>query len=161
MIDFDDLSLKSDNIHFTGNTHQELGYRFAEAILPWIPSLRLLGDMNWDNNVDSDDIDDFVLGLNDAAAYESKFGIPPSARGDMDGDGDHDFDDIRGFVAATLVNGQAGVQSIPEPGSALLAGMALVLVLACQARPVPTDRWQRALCSEVPGPFRPAGPAAG
>jgi hypothetical protein len=60
--------------------------------------VQLRGDMNFDGAVDMDDIDDFVLGLNDPAAYEAQYGAPPSANGDIDGDGDQDFDDIDKFV---------------------------------------------------------------
>jgi hypothetical protein len=73
----------------------------------------LRGDMDCDGDVDFDDIDPFVLGLNNAAQYELDFGLPPEAKGDMDGDGDFDFDDIDGFVAAL----QGGVESVPEPGT--------------------------------------------
>jgi hypothetical protein len=58
----------------------------------------LAGDMNLDGQVDSDDIGPFVLGLNDAAAYQATYGVPPSLHGDTDSDGDLDFDDINGLV---------------------------------------------------------------
>ena len=70
MIDIDDLSLSGDKIHFTGLTHLELGNRFAEAILPVIPALPMLGDMDCDGDVDFDDIAGFVLGVEDAIGYE-------------------------------------------------------------------------------------------
>jgi hypothetical protein len=69
-----------------------------------------VGDMDFDGDVDFDDIDDFVLGLNDPAAYEALYGVPPATNGDMDGDGDQDFDDIAGFVAA-LASGQQSASS--------------------------------------------------
>ncbi|MFV2069408.1 MAG: hypothetical protein ACC645_20790, partial [Pirellulales bacterium] len=58
----------------------------------------LLGDMDLDGDVDFDDIDDFVLALSDAAAYQNIFGVPPRFHGDADQDGDLDFDDIDDFV---------------------------------------------------------------
>jgi len=67
----------------------------------------ITGDMDRDNDVDFDDIQAFVLGLNDAAGYEAAFGIGGQVKGDTDGDGDLDFDDIPGFVA--LLGGQRRV----------------------------------------------------
>ena len=58
----------------------------------------MVGDMDCDGDIDFDDIDDFVLGLQDPQAYEDLRGIPPTVKGDTDGDGDLDFDDITGFV---------------------------------------------------------------
>jgi hypothetical protein len=66
--------------------------------------------MNLDGRVDSDDIDPFVLGLNDAAAYQATFGVPPSLHGDTDSDGDLDFDDINGLVGIIT---RASVQTAP------------------------------------------------
>jgi hypothetical protein len=83
--------------------------------------------MDCDGDVDFDDIDPFVLGLNNPAQYELDFGVPPKAKGDMDGDGDFDFDDIPGFVQVL----QGGTQSIPEPSSIALAGLAALALLSC------------------------------
>ena len=66
--------------------------------------VQIRGDMNFDGNVDMDDIEGFVLGLNDPIAYEARYGAPPRFAGDMDADGDQDFDDIDDFVA--LLNNQ-------------------------------------------------------
>ena len=92
----------------------------------------LTGDMDLDGDTDFDDIGSFVLGLKEASAYETAFGVPPEWKGDTDGDGDHDFDDIPGFV--NLLQGQVAF-GVPEPPSRLLgiAGAAL-LVLACGRR---------------------------
>ena len=46
----------------------------------------LVGDMDFSGTVDRDDIDDFVLGLTDPAAYEARYGVHPSLRGDTDFD---------------------------------------------------------------------------
>jgi hypothetical protein len=79
-----------------------------------------MGDMDCDGDIDFDDIDPFVLGLNNPSLYETTFGVPPAVKGDMDGDGDFDFDDIPGFVDALRAGGQ---ESVPEPAT-------LVLVIA-------------------------------
>jgi hypothetical protein len=126
MINIDDLSLKSDLVHFTGHTQQELGYRFADAILPWIPALRLLGDMDGDHNVDVDDIDDFVLGLSEPAEYEQHFGVPPWLRGDTEEDGDFDFDDIVYFIEILNAPLRADSRTIPEPSSLALTAFSVL-----------------------------------
>jgi hypothetical protein len=83
----------------------------------------VIGDMDCDGDTDFDDIDDFVLGLNDAAAYENMFGVPPSLKGDTDGDEDLDFDDIEGFVG--ILQGGGAVR-VPEPASAAIAWIGIV-----------------------------------
>jgi hypothetical protein len=60
---------------------------------------RRSGDMDWDGDVDFDDVDDFVLGLNNPAGYIAMYGVAPSINGDFDCDNDLDFDDIPGFAA--------------------------------------------------------------
>lgn len=87
------------------------------------------GDMDCDGDVDFDDIDDFVLGLNNPAGYEAIFGVPPSLKGDTDGDGDQDFDDINGFVGILQ---PGGLHSVPEPATgsiAFVAGLAALGLL--------------------------------
>ena len=79
----------------------------------------ITGDMDCDGDIDFDDIDDFVLGLNNPAQYQSDRGVPASLKGDTDGDGDLDFDDITGFV--DILGG--GLQSVPEPSTVVLLGM--------------------------------------
>jgi len=59
---------------------------------------RQTGDMNFDGDVDFDDIAALVLGLTDLDAYEVLYRAPPNANGDTDGDGNLDFDDIPGFA---------------------------------------------------------------
>ena len=83
----------------------------------------IVGDMDCDSDVDFDDIDAFVLGLNDPTAYENMFGVPPSLKGDTDGDDDLDFDDILGFVNA--LSGGSVVTPVPEPATFLLFFTAL------------------------------------
>jgi hypothetical protein len=92
----------------------------------------LLGDMDGDSDVDFDDIDDFVLGLNNPSQYESSFGVPPEVRGDTDMDGDMDFDDISGFVG--ILSGD-GVTAVPEPTTAgLLAAACAAFMLKNRGR---------------------------
>ncbi|MFV2066788.1 MAG: PEP-CTERM sorting domain-containing protein [Pirellulales bacterium] len=83
---------------------------------PNIPTI-LPGDMDLDGDIDFDDIAPFVLALNDPAAYETDFGVPPSQRGDTDGDGDMDFDDIPGFVN---IFETSSIQTVPEPSTLVL-----------------------------------------
>jgi len=59
---------------------------------------RQTGDMDFDGDIDFDDIVALVLGLTDLDVYEVLYGAPPNANGDTDGDGDLDFDDIAGFA---------------------------------------------------------------
>ncbi|MFV1969152.1 MAG: hypothetical protein ACC628_27340 [Pirellulaceae bacterium] len=54
--------------------------------------------MDFDGELDFDDIDALVLGLADPDGYEVVYGAPPNSNGDTDGDGDLDFDDIPGLV---------------------------------------------------------------
>ena len=68
--------------------------------------------MDCDGDVDFDDIDDFVLALNNPIEYESTYGVPPELKGDTDGDGDNDFDDIDDFVA---IFNTPSAENIPEP----------------------------------------------
>jgi hypothetical protein len=60
--------------------------------------VQTLGDMDFDGDLDFDDLDDFVLGLMDALRYEALHGIAASTNGDMDGNSLFDFDDISGFA---------------------------------------------------------------
>jgi len=103
--------------------------------LAWFGSLELVtGDLDFDGDVDFDDIDDLVLGLSSAALYEGTFGVPPVEAGDTNGDGDFDFDDISGFVAILMAHGVAAEQAVPEPSGSALWCAALVL-LATVSRP--------------------------
>ncbi|MFV2070113.1 MAG: CotH kinase family protein, partial [Pirellulales bacterium] len=64
----------------------------------------LTGDMNFDGEVDTDDIGPFVTGLAEPAEYEARYGERPSVRGDIDRDrnADLDYDDIAKFVKYRL-----------------------------------------------------------
>ncbi|MFV1967440.1 MAG: calcium-binding protein [Pirellulaceae bacterium] len=61
--------------------------------------LGVIGDMDFDGDVDFDDIDDFTTGLGDPSGYFGTWGIGAYVHGDIDGDGRLDFDDIDPFVA--------------------------------------------------------------
>ena len=99
--------------------------------LQLIDTLPVLGDMDCDGDVDFDDIDDFVLGLNDPVLYESIFDVPPSLKGDTDTDGDQDFDDIPGFVS---ILSAGGAESVPEPSALVLSGLAGSLLVSWRIR---------------------------
>jgi hypothetical protein len=91
-------------------------------------------DMDLSGTIDFDDVDPFVLGLNDPIGYAASFGQSPSVAGDTDLDGDFDFDDVPGFV--DLLAGSSSLTltaSVPEPSSAALATVVILLVL-CQRR---------------------------
>lgn len=105
-------------------------YRWAKA-----SAIHLLdGDMDLDGDVDFDDIDDFVLGLNNSAAYEAAIGLPPVMHGDTDHDGDQDFDDIDQFVDILLPGIADGIHGVPEPSTVGLAAVALGLLGAVATR---------------------------
>ncbi|MFV2070733.1 MAG: DUF4886 domain-containing protein, partial [Pirellulales bacterium] len=99
------------------------------------PSI-LIGDVDFDADIDFDDIDAFVLGLGDPDAYVAAFGVDPVRRGDTDGDNDFDFDDIPGFVAL-LESGavEDRSQTIPEPTTIALGVIALLSVCWRARRP--------------------------
>jgi virginiamycin B lyase len=87
------------------------------VVIRQVPDPVTPGDMDRDEDVDFDDIDDFVLGLNDPANYEEIFGVPSSLNGDTDGDGDLDFDDIDPFVAILGGADTVGIRNVPEPST--------------------------------------------
>ncbi len=88
-----------------------------------------LGDMDLDCDVDNDDIDDFVLALNEPITYALQEGLSGEALGDFDADNDLDFDDVDGFAMA--LGGSLSVQQIlqwvPEPGSFMMWNIAWLL----------------------------------
>jgi hypothetical protein len=89
----------------------------ALAFIGWVQ-----GDLDRDGDADFDDIDDFVLALNDPTGYEALRGQPARVTGDQTEDWDVDFDDIAGFVEL-LSAGQGFSRSamVPEPGAVSLA----------------------------------------
>lgn len=119
-------------------------------------SVLVLGDMDCDGDVDFDDIDDFVLALNDRAGYETMFGVPPKLKGDIDVDGDQDFDDIAPFV--DLLNEPAirGLHDAPEP-SGVAIGLPVLVAFACVTW---MRRRNRIAADLVPAPGRSLQPRA-
>jgi hypothetical protein len=94
--------------------------------------------MDGNGVTDFDDVEPFVLGLNDPVAFAGQFGLPPADRGDMDTDGDFDFDDINQFAALLAVN---GVQAVAEPSSLVLLIVAVISLVLGRSRP--DLRWRR------------------
>ncbi len=90
-----------------------------------------VGDLDCDGDVDFDDIDDFVLGLQDPAAYQAVYGLPADRKGDTDGDFDLDFDDIGGFV--DRLSPISAPVSAPEPSTLALVSMAVLVLAACRS----------------------------
>jgi hypothetical protein len=87
----------------------------------------LPGDLDCNGRVDFDDVDPFVLGMNNPSAYEAQYGISPEAKGDMDGDGDQDFDDIPCF-SSTLQGEGCNPTGIPLP-PAIWSGLVMLGML--------------------------------
>lgn len=113
-----------------GNFDESLNVPAAEWLRDFIATAVLRGDMDCDGDIDFDDIDDFVLGLNNASAYESIYGMAPAIKGDVDGDADHDFDDISGFVQLLAMNEDTlDPATVAEPACWMLAGWGFILVI--------------------------------
>ena len=66
---------------------------------PGIADLIFAGDADGDGDVDFDDIDDLVLAITDADAFEARFGVSVLVAADVNRDGRIDNDDIAAFVA--------------------------------------------------------------
>jgi hypothetical protein len=60
---------------------------------PGLADLVLSADMDFDGDVDFDDIPAFLTGLNDASAYMARYGVPALLAGDANGDGTIDAND--------------------------------------------------------------------
>jgi hypothetical protein len=87
----------------------------------------LPGDLDCNGILDFDDVDPFVLGMSNPAAYEAQYGMSPDVKGDMDGDGDQDFDDIPCFTSA--LNGEpCNPTGIPLP-PAVWSGLVMLGML--------------------------------
>lgn len=97
------------------------------------PATGLLGDMEWDGDVDFDDLEPFALALRSETEFEARFDVPASVRGDFDGDGDIDFDDVQGM--AESLSSANSVQAVPEPaGDAAALSAVLALAFATTRR---------------------------
>lgn len=68
----------------------------------WMVTLELLGDMNCDGLVDTDDIEPFTQALLDPAGYETAFPLCTIARANMNQDAGVNSLDIQGFVSDLL-----------------------------------------------------------
>jgi len=113
----------------------ELGSGVQNFDILLFEAAELIGDMDFNNRIDFDDIGSFVIALNDAPAYEQLFGHPPVFHGDTDGNGIFDFDDIPGFVAL-LGGGNLASVAAPEPSTALLGILGLFAMLPIVRRRV-------------------------
>ena len=91
----------------------------------------LVGDMNFDGQVNTADVAPFVLALTDQPTYLDTFDVDEDdmiAAGDINGDGKFNTADVAPFVQL-LVDAGHNAANVPEPGSlALLGGAALTLL---------------------------------
>ncbi len=110
MINIDDLALNPDFVHFTGETHLELGRRFADAYS------RSMGDFNLDGQTSGSDLD----------VWKASFGH--DGLGDADGDGDTDGADWLSWQRHASDLPSSGVASfvVPEPAAVNLAILAVL-----------------------------------
>jgi hypothetical protein len=113
MLNADDLTLNPDFVHFTSETHMEIGRRFADLLAP-------SADFN----------NDGVVNGGDLVAWRSSVGANRIADGNADG-----VSDGADFLMWQRQLGSAGgspVASVPEPGgnAMLLCGFGLTLFTA-------------------------------
>ncbi len=126
----------------SSDVNGELDFSFGEFAIEtrvsnyaqWIDSVLLaviLGDMNGDGAVNSDDINPFVLALTDSNDYLATYGLDPNEVGDMDQSGALNSDDINPFVSLLggSQGGSAAATKLPEPATVfllLLGGLAVL-----------------------------------
>lgn len=103
--------------------------------LAWRGLAAQQGDMNGDGQVNTEDINPFILAMTNPAAYALQFPhVDMVYVGDASGDGLVNTEDINGFIS--LLTGGGGGQSmaafavIPEPSSLAVCGLALLLASA-------------------------------
>jgi prepilin-type processing-associated H-X9-DG protein len=97
------------------------------------------GDMDWDGDVDYDDVDDFVQGLTRPDDYDDDIDhlfSAPTVNGDFFPTDDIvDFDDVPPFrLKVEGTSGPTGGRGTPEPDALLLAATALVALMGCGRR---------------------------
>lgn len=110
IVNADDLTLLSDNVHFTSQMHMELGRRFADALSP-------SADFNYDGAVN---------GL-DLAIWKSAFGV--NRQGDGNSDGVTDGQDFMLWQRQrSAPGGTPLVETVPEPSGLVGAALALSLI---------------------------------
>ena len=99
-------------------------------------TVRTLGDMDGDGDLDNFDIQPFELALTNVAAYLALYpGLTDYAeRGDIDGDGDLDNFDIQPFEQLLTSGSAIGVAAVPEPSTLILAGLSLVALIPYRIR---------------------------
>jgi len=124
------------NVYFSGTTSGSLGRANngnPDAFLAKVIGTPL-GDMDIDGDIDFDDIDDFVLGLNNASDYFDLHRVSPILHGDVNRDSFFDFDDIAGFVDLLTNASATSLQTIPEPSTILLVAVALAIMPVVKPR---------------------------
>ena len=121
IVNADDLTLLSDNVHFTSAMHMELGRRLADVLSP-------SADFNYDGAVN---------GL-DLAIWKSAFGVNRQGDGNSDG-----VTDGRDFMLwqrqMSALGGTPQLATVPEPGG-LVGAAAALLLLAMRGRGSKTRR---------------------
>ena len=79
-----------------------------------------IGDMDFDGNIDFDDISGFMLALTNESEYFGIYGVRAEIHGDTDRSGFHDFDDIDGFAAIMSNDApDSALRAVPEPSTFL------------------------------------------
>ena len=92
------------------------------------------GDLDRDGRLDANDVDPFLLGLNDPTGFRDAFGYEAVLHGDMNGDGELNRADARLFAQATGVSLPGIGNPIPEPASAALLAVPAAMLLRRRAR---------------------------
>lgn len=72
--------------------------KFTEGSVTIVRIPVVTGDLNWDGNIDFNDIDPFILALVDPEGYKAEFGYDAIFAGDVNRDEALDFNDIDGFI---------------------------------------------------------------
>ena len=121
----------AENLSFT---YRDTGTQIvlSQIILGAVEYL-VLGDMDGDGNVDSDDVPLIIQALVDRATYDANgftgttgFLIDADINGDIDGSGTFDLGDLAAYSA--LLGGLASASAVPEPTSVMLLLVAAVLI---------------------------------
>ncbi len=115
------------------NNEELFGLAWAGVAVP------LLGDLNGDGLVNTQDINPFVLALTNPAGFAAAFpDVYMVLAGDMNGDGQVNTEDINGFIGVLTGSAQGQAMSafaaIPEPSSTVLMVMAVVTLAARRGR---------------------------
>ena len=94
------------------------------------------GDLDFDNEIDTDDWQLFRAGW--GGAYPSLSSVQAYQMGDLDGDLDNDLTDFRSFErlfnAANGANALANLMAVPEPSTLLLFAVGGLGLLAMRRR---------------------------